>query len=180
MLATLLTALACAGALGWAQLSVEGLIDGDSYFHTRAAQQLRQHGIRTEFPQAAFSTWRESYSDKDFLFHALLIPFCGDEDALIVGGKRAAVFFDLVLFAALAFAVSALRLRFGPLWILLVFSSHPWLLEHLLAVRPHLLAMTLFPLEVALLLSGRRLGLGVASAPGFASARDLRCRGRRR
>lgn len=163
-LATLVTAAICAGALAWAQLSFDGLFDGDSYFHTRAAQQLGEHGIRTQLPQAAFSTWKEGYSDKDFLFHVLLLPFCGEEGSLVPGGKRAAMLLDAVFFAALAGAVTALRLRFGFLWILLFFSSWSWLPEYLLAVRPQLLAMPLFVLEVILLLGGRWRALGVAAA----------------
>jgi len=163
-LASCFVVLACTAGLGWIQFTLPGLLDGDSYFHSRAAQQLLEHGIRTEFPQAAFSTWKEGYSDKDFLFHFMLIPFCSDEEELIAGGKVAVAAFNLLFLAALAWTSSALGLRFSPLWILLFLSSHFVVLMHLLSLRPHLLAMVLVPIELALLMTGRHLGLGAASA----------------
>jgi len=186
--ATFGTGLACVAGLAWAQLSFPGLLGGDAYFHTRAAQQLHEHGVRTELPQAVYSTWREGYSDKDLLFHALLVPFCRDEGELVAGGKRAVVAFDLLVFGALAWAVASLGLRFGPLWILLFFSSHFLVVHHLLVLRPHLLAMALLPVEMALVMRGRRVALGGASAahvlahssfvlvPGLPLAHGLACR----
>jgi hypothetical protein len=161
---TTLAVLACVATLAWMQFSFDGLLDGDSYFHTRAAQQLFEHGVQREFPQAGFSTWKERYSDKDLLFHVLLIPFCASQDALIRGGKLAVVFFDLLLLASLGVAIRGLGIRFGPLWILMFFSANAWLLRHLLVVRPHLLALSLIQLEVLALLAGRWKTLALLSA----------------
>jgi hypothetical protein len=162
-LTTFLTALACTGVLAWVQLSFDGLYDGDSYFHTRAAEQLVSQGVRIDFPQAAFSTWRDGYSDKDLAFHALLGIDCRNAD-LTTCGKRGAILLDGLLFLSLATVISVLGLRFGPLWLVLILTSHAWFFEHLLSVRPALLAMALFPLELAALLKGRNLLLTGLSA----------------
>ena len=61
-------ALGLAALLAWIQCDEPALIAGDSYFHARAAQQLAEHGVLEQFPQAFYSTWAERYSDKDFLF----------------------------------------------------------------------------------------------------------------
>jgi hypothetical protein len=160
----LATAVLCSALLIWAQFSFEGLYDGDSYFHTRASQQLREHGVRKEFPQTGFSTWKESYSDKDFLFHALLIPFCGDGKDLVGGGKMAVAVFDVALLITLAVTLVRLRIRFAPLWILLLLGTHIVLLRRLMSVRPHLLGMTFLLLEIVLVLNGRWKTLFFVSA----------------
>ncbi len=151
------------GALAWLQLGFPRLVDGDSYFHARAAQQLAEHGIRTEFPQAAFSTWRDRYSDKDFLFHLFLIPFVGEE-ASLRGGKIAVIAADALLLAGFGLALARLRVRFAALFVLLLASADPWLWIHLLALRPHLLGLALLLLEIALALEGRWKALAAASA----------------
>jgi hypothetical protein len=159
-----LTVLACGAALAWTQASFSGLHDGDSYFHSRAAQQLLEHGIQKQFPQTVYSTWRERYSDKDFLFHVLLVPFAADETQLIPRGKIAATVFGSAVLASMAVFLVRRNLRFTPVWILLFLSSHPWLVLHMLPLRPHLLAMTLFPLELLFLLEGRSILLALTCA----------------
>ncbi|MEE8169152.1 MAG: hypothetical protein V3T70_01260, partial [Phycisphaerae bacterium] len=166
--ASAVTVLACTAALAWVQFSYDGLLDGDSYFHTRAARELDRQGVQREFPQTAFSTWRERYSDKDFLFHLLLIPFQrlhappadannavdAESAALVRSGKQAAVVFDLLVLAALALALHLVGARFAPIWLLLFMSTHGAYLMYLLPVRPHMLGFALLILEVALLMRG--------------------------
>jgi hypothetical protein len=150
-------------ALAQLQLGVRGLIDGDGYFHARAAQQLAEHGVRREFPQAAFSTWRDHYSDKDFLFHAFLIPFVG-ESASVRGAKLATIAADALVLAAFGLALMRLRVRFAWAWVLLFAASDPWIWLHLLHVRPHLLGLALLLIETVLVLERRWKGLALASA----------------
>lgn len=113
VMAPMVMAAVCTGVLAWLQFSYQGFWDGDSYFHARAAQQLWERGPSPVFPQTVFSTWHEQYSDKDFLFHVLLMPFCHDETRLLVGGKLAAVCFDFVLLTALGVALGRLRVVHG-------------------------------------------------------------------
>lgn len=164
MISPVLMAVACAGVLAWLQFSYPGFWDGDSYFHARAAQQLWAKGPQKVFPQTVFSTWHERYSDKDFLFHVLLIPFCRDEARLLFGGKLAVVCFDFLLLVALAVALGSLRVRCGPVWMLLLLSAHPWVVLHLLKLRPHLLGITLLSVEILLVLKHRWKTLAVVSA----------------
>jgi hypothetical protein len=151
------------GALAHYQLGTRGLLDGDSYFHARAAQQLREHGVRRAFPQTAFSTWRDRYSDKDFLFHVVAIPFVG-ERASIPGAKRAVIFLDALSLLAFGVALARLRVRFAWLAVVLLAASSPWIWLHLLKLRPHLLGLALLLVEVVLLLEGRWKTLALAAA----------------
>ncbi len=168
--ATPATVLLCAALLLWVQFSFDGMYDGDSYFHTRAARELSEHGIRREFPQASVSTWSTTYSDKDFLYHVLLIPFQvqhrlfhgsgTDDEDLVTPGKEAAAFFDLLLLAGVALSLGGVGARFGPLWLLLLFSMDVHVTAHLLAVRPHVLGATLLVVEAALLVRRSVWGVG--------------------
>lgn len=174
-LPTIAALLIAAALLAWVQFSFDGLFDSDSYFHTRAARELQQHGFRRQFPQAAFSTWSERYSDKDLLFHLVLIPFQqihlagagslepGTED-LVTPGKQAAVALTLAFFASFAFALGALGARAPWFWMLLLFTADMAFLKAFMPVRPGLLAMSFIVLEVVLLIRGRGRWLAVVGA----------------
>jgi hypothetical protein len=150
-------------ALAHHQLATRRLLDGDSYFHARAAQQLAEHGVRRAFPQAAFSTWRDRYSDKDFLFHALAIPFVG-ESASVAGAKLAVIASDALVLLAFGFALVRLRARVAWIAVVLLAASSPWIWLHLLKFRPHSLGLALLLVEVVLLLEGRWKTLALAAA----------------
>jgi len=160
--------------LGWTQFSFDTLLDSDSYFHSRAARELNQHGIQREFPQTVYSTWSDRYSDKDLLFHVLLIPFQqlhlwgvegaaaddGSED-LVTPGKQAVVFFDLLFFAAFACSLRLLGVRYFWFWMILYFVADAPLIYRWLLLRPGLLGVTFVTLEVALVLGKKYRWLAV-------------------
>ena len=151
------------GALAYQQGASTAILDGDSYFHARAAQQLAEHGIRRGFPQTAFSTWRDAYSDKDFLFHVLSIPFL-DADASVPGAKRASIAFAALALAAFGFVLVRARVRFGWIAVLLLATCNPWIWLHLLKLRPHTLGLALLLVEIAFLIDRRSKLLALASA----------------
>ena len=87
---------AVAAAVAWGALvfallqwSTPHLVDRDSLYHARYAQLLPERGLSREFPWTQESVWRDAFSDKEFLFHALLVPFCRGEDPA-AGAKVAA------------------------------------------------------------------------------------------
>ena len=106
---TLAAVLLVTAWLGWIQMSFAGLYDLDSYFHVRAAEQLAAHGVAKTFPQATQSTWRDAYSDKDFLFHVLSIPFVTGDDPF-EGGKWCVIALQLLVLASFAFALRSFDL----------------------------------------------------------------------
>ena len=147
--------------LAWVQLSFHGLYDLDSYFHVRAAEQLSVSGPQKTFPQATQSTWLDRYSDKDFLFHAFLIPFVRAD--LFAGGKWAVVALDFLVLASFALAVRTFGIRFGALWVLLLIATSPYYLTRLSSVRPHILGIAFVTVEIALLFRDRWKTLAVVA-----------------
>ena len=141
-------------ALAWLQFSFADLFDLDSYFHARAGLELLETGVQTTFPQATFSTWADSYSDKDFLFHLLIAPLVSNPD-LLPGAKWAVILLDLALMLAMAFAVRSLGLRFGAVWVLLLIAASPYYVTRMVPLRPQILGLAFLTIELALLVRGR-------------------------
>ncbi|MDG2306628.1 MAG: hypothetical protein P8R42_18650 [Candidatus Binatia bacterium] len=156
-------ALLATAMLAALQMSFPGLYDLDSYFHARATTDLAVHGVQTKFPQAAFSTWAEVYSDKDFLFHAILTPLIS-HDSLVQGGKWGVIVFDLLLFLSVAFAVRSLRMRFGFVWVLLLVGASAYYVTRLVSLRPHIFGLAFVAVEIALVARDRWKALFVVSA----------------
>lgn len=169
--------LLCAASLAWVQFSFQGMFDDDSYFHTRAARELDQKGIQRTFPQTVYSTWRDRYSDKDWLFHAWLIPFQrissrlsstpaagpGSED-LATPGKWAMTVLYLLYFSGMAFALGTLGARLSGIWLALFLLSSPFVVWRLLAVRPGVAGVLLLLLEIALIMRASGPLLAVVGA----------------
>ena len=177
LLPTAVVVLVCAGLLSWLQFSFNGMEDSDSYFHTRAARELDQFGIRKTFPQAVYSTWSTSYSDKDWLFHVFLIPFQrvslkakgapgdhGVTEDLVTPGKWAMIPLYVLYFSALGGCLWANQARYPWLWMVLYLSIDTHVIWRLLPVRPGILAGLLLLLEIAFITRKNGPGLAVVEA----------------
>ncbi|MBP7088781.1 MAG: hypothetical protein KBB01_05745, partial [Candidatus Omnitrophica bacterium] len=46
----------------------------DDYYHIAVANFIKNYGPKYEFRWAQLSTFKDLFSDKDFLFHILIIP----------------------------------------------------------------------------------------------------------
>lgn len=79
------------------QFMTPTLYGADGYLHIRMAEFLRDLGPMYDFHWAKFSTFTTNFSDKDFLYHALLIPFTFS-DNIFHGAKVAAALFASFLF----------------------------------------------------------------------------------
>ena len=79
------------------QFATPTLYGADGYLHIRMAEFLKDLGPRYDFHWARYSTFSENFSDKDFLYHALLIPFTFFK-SIFFGAKLAAASFAALLF----------------------------------------------------------------------------------
>jgi hypothetical protein len=140
-------------AFGAIQAEKPGLIDIDAYYHVAAARILAEQGALTEFPWTTESVWRERYADKEFLFHALLVPFLGAEGR--PGPKALTVLLGALILSLFALRLCRLDVPWPWLWPALVLCAGPWFLLRLSITRPHLLSILLC-LGIAGCLTGRR------------------------
>lgn len=117
------------------QFAIPNLYDADSYLHIRMAQFLQDRGIERTFPWTRYSVFFQNFSDKDFLFHCLLVPFTWFSD-IFSGAKYAAAFFFSSLFLVFYWFLRKWGQReFVPLLLIVFFSSfHFWFI--LSSLRP--------------------------------------------
>jgi hypothetical protein len=147
--------LYAAAAFGWLQFRTPHLVDRDSYYHARISQMLPERGLSREFRWAQESVWRDRFSDKDFLFHLWLAPFCRGA-APIVEAKIAAWLLGCAILGVLTLIFVKNGFRAPALWIALVPALGNHFLFRMQEVRPHLLSVALLLGGVHVLLQGRR------------------------
>jgi len=121
----------------------------DDWYHIRAAEMLRQDGIRRDFPWMARSILNENFCDLHFLYHVLLIPFTFGN--LMITGKIAAVLFAAGAVVILCRVFEIHKIPFPLFWSLLLFGSLSFLLR-MLALRPISLSVIFLVLLFHLLL----------------------------
>ncbi|PCI39320.1 MAG: hypothetical protein COB53_03430 [Elusimicrobia bacterium] len=140
-----------------------GQIERDGYFHARAAQTLPARGLSRKFPWTQASIWKETFHDKEFLYHLWLAPFARGESPI----RGAAVASSLL--AAGIFAGFFLLLRHHAVpWPLLgttilAAMGGPFLLR-LSFVRAHVLSVFLFIIALHFLLSRKPKALAILGA----------------
>ena len=161
----------------WNLLDASPYLAGvDGYYHTRFAQLLHVSGLPDGFPWTQLSLWRDSFSDKELLFHLYLSIFCRDETMLLVSGKQALVVLLTLLFTTFYFALKSLNVRAPLLWWFALLSCGVQFTWRLLLVRPHVL-MLVFVVLAVVALAHRRwkllIPLGMAYAWAHSAPHNL-------
>ncbi|MBE7465770.1 MAG: hypothetical protein HS116_20035 [Planctomycetes bacterium] len=140
---------------GRVHLGTEGLYERDGYFHARFAQQFADQGLSRSFPYTQFSTWKEQFCDKEFLFHTLMWPFARPAAEPLAGVRVFMLLLDLAFCLA---AYLILRRNQVPApWafvFLLACLGGPFLIR-LTMIRSHVLSMILAVIGVHLLIGKR-------------------------
>jgi len=128
--------MGCIG-IGLVLLADSDLYGVDAYYHIRFSSLMREHGIVRDFPWAQASIFAKHFSDKEFLYHALLIPFTfGD---LVNGARFASCLAAGALFAVFYAVIRRLGLRFPLLWTLVLLCSGSAFISRMAMTRPHVL-----------------------------------------
>ena len=140
----------------WYQFQSPYIPDVDGYYHIKYALLLRTQGIIKEFPWASLSLWADHFSDKEFLYHVLLIPFTYFSD-LQYGAKLAAISFAALVTTSFYAVIVLNRLSFPGLWLALLFSAGGFFLFRINVPRPQSLSVTLALWSLHFVIN-RRLG----------------------
>lgn len=114
----------------------------DGYYHIRLAEMFRSGGFLKTLPQARFSYFADRFSNKDWLYHLLLVPFTGFGN-VFVGAKWAAFVFGGVFYSSLILIASYYVSSAG----LILVGVAPFLSSHFIQTlsrpRPMVLGITL-------------------------------------
>lgn len=137
------------------QYATPHLLSRDGYYHAQYAHQLPSRGLSRTFEWTQFSFWKDRFSDKEFLFHAWLAPWCRDEATMVARAKFAAWLLAGAAIAAFGFALRATGVRAPPLWALALAGAGSHFLYRLSMGRAHTLSIVLFLAGTALILRGK-------------------------
>lgn len=139
----------------------EGAGERDAFFHARFSQLLPQLGLTRHFRWTQFSLWRDSFADKDFLYHLFLLPFCRDAGEPLPGAKVGTVVLALLAVALLYVVLARLKAPWPLAWAALLALGNGAFLHRLLMVRSHVLSISLFLAGLLFLLERRPRALFV-------------------
>ncbi len=139
----------------WFQFVSPYLLGFDAFYHMKVSYLMRFHGVLYEFPWTELSTWKDSFSDKDFLFHVFLIPFTYFED-MEVGGKYAVVVFAALVLASVYSLLRRYKVSYAALWALVLPLMSIDFFYRMSLTRPHILGV-LFLLWIVFAVVERKL-----------------------
>jgi len=134
------------------QLGEAGLIERDGYFHARFAQMLPQQGFSREFPWTQFSTWKDRFCDKEFLFHALMAPFARDAAEPLNGVRWFIWLLSLTALGVLCWMLDRHGVPLAPAFLFLTLCMTGLFLNRVTMIRSHVLSMVLLLLGLHFLL----------------------------
>lgn len=95
----------------------------DGYYHVAVSNFIKDFGPHYQFRWNQFSTFKDSFSDKEFLFHLFIIPFLYLSDNIISSGKYAAIFFNILFIITYIFILK----RYLPNFLVACFLLLPLL-----------------------------------------------------
>lgn len=100
------------------------LYDFDDYYHLATSTSIKQHGPYYHFPWAQFTTFRDFFSDKDFLFHLFIVPFLFLFENPLLAAKAALIFYETCFLFAYVWVLKKYLPDFlAALFLILPFMS---------------------------------------------------------
>lgn len=120
-----------------------GLSERDGYYHARLANQFFERGLSREFPWTQASTWREGFCDKEFLYHALLAPFCTNGAEPVRGALVLQTLLAALVVAMLWFVLRRQDVPHAWAFAALLLALGGPILYRMGMVRSHVLSMAL-------------------------------------
>ncbi|PIV39759.1 MAG: hypothetical protein COS29_00915 [Candidatus Omnitrophica bacterium CG02_land_8_20_14_3_00__42_8] len=146
----------------FAQFLTPTLYDADGYLHIRMAEFLRDFGPHYNFHWARFSTFNGNFSDKDFLYHVLLIPITFFKD-IFFGVKIAAFIFAALLFLGFYLILKRYSDKTLLPFFLLSFFLSGMFLETISSPRPLTIVILLTIISIYLIIEKKHGWLFFAS-----------------
>ncbi|MCA1732270.1 MAG: hypothetical protein LC732_01550, partial [Acidobacteria bacterium] len=144
-------------------LSFPLIPDGDSYFHLAVAREFAENGYPDGLAWARLSILGETYGDKEFLFHQLLVPFAGWMDPA-VGGRLALAFFNALIFAVIGVIARSSVGNWGVVVPLFLYLTAGSFIARVFRLRPELLSLILLLLVIVVAAKRRYLWVAILSA----------------
>ncbi len=139
----------------------KGLFERDGYYHARLAQLMPERMISRSFPWTQLSTWKDSYCDKEFLYHLAMMPFAQIGSEPILGARIFATLLSVAVIGALYWVLLVNKVRWPLFFSALPFGMGGLFIARLGMIRSHVLSMLLLMFGIHFLLHRRWLALFV-------------------
>lgn len=127
--------------------------EADEYYHVAVSSFIKNFGPHYNFRWAQFSTFKRFFSDKEFLFHIFTIPFLSLSKNLVLDGKYAIIFYNILFIFVYAFLLK----RYLPTFLVACFLLLPFVnfsfFTYFVRLRPTILANILTILGVYFLIN---------------------------
>ncbi len=135
----------------------------DPYYHVAVADFMRHDGVLTHFHWTQFSTFKDFFSDKEYLLHILIMPSFLFTHDLILAGKYSIVLLNFLFLLSYVFVLRRyLPPHLAGLFLFLpVFSSHFCI--YFTYLRPATLGNIFFILAIYCMIEKRWIGAAVMS-----------------
>lgn len=139
------------------------LYDCDGYYHIKAPYFIREFGLKHDFPWAQFSTFKKCFSDKELLFHLLILPFTYIGKDFHMQARFSVIFFVILFFITFIFIQKKYVLK--PILCLSVLSLplSMLFLAYINYLRPKTLAVTFILILIYFLIEKRWIGVFIIS-----------------
>lgn len=144
-----------AALYGRTALFHDGLFERDGYYHARLAFLLPERWFSRSFPWTQLSTWRDSYCDKEFVYHLLIAPFARLAPSALQGTLLFSVLLAVCVVLALYLVLRAHAVPWPAWFAAFPLATGGLFVARLGMIRSHVLSMLLLVLGVHLLLERR-------------------------
>ncbi|MEW6008622.1 MAG: hypothetical protein AB1629_03205 [Candidatus Omnitrophota bacterium] len=106
--------------------------DPDSYYHAALSSFIKSSGLHYQFRWTQFSIMKDFFADKDILFHLTIVPFLYLFNNIVLAGKFAVIFHNIIFIVIYGFILRKYLSNFlTSLFLLLPFFSSMFLLYFL-------------------------------------------------
>ncbi|MCX6779550.1 MAG: hypothetical protein NTU97_05005 [Candidatus Magasanikbacteria bacterium] len=100
--------------------------DPDSFYHIKMAVLMQENIVIKNFPWIKFADFTTNFTDHQFLYHVLLIPFVKFFPPLL-GGKVATTLFAVLTFITFYFFLKKWQIKSPLFYTLILLSSAPFI-----------------------------------------------------
>ena len=135
--------------------------DPDSFYHIKMAVLMQDNLVIKTFPWIKFADFTTNFTDHQFLYHVLLIPFVHFFPPLL-GGKIATVLFALLALMAFYFFLKKWHIKSPLFYTLILLASAPFIFRINLA-KTSALSLVILLLALTFLWQKKYLALTVVS-----------------
>lgn len=135
------------GIFYWRQFLTQHMPGTDGYYHIKVAWIYLEEGLlRDGFPWAQYSLWRDSYFDKEFGFHVLLMPFAagdGSAQSLMHAAKLSTVVYGALVYPSFYAVLRLSGVKHTWFWTLVFFGSGAYFGWRINVPRPQIISMSI-------------------------------------